>query len=187
MKVQTLLKLLALTVACLTISLTADGQISSNAPLSGVVHDPNSAVVPGAIVTVKSNATGAEFNATTASNGTFSIPSLTPGTYTVMVKATGFKQAIVTEVKIDAGTPASVTVTLEVGQTTETVTVQGGGDVVQTQSAAVSTRSSVARLTSCRCPGVMPPTWLCCCRARILRPPCAAPPFSDCRPMRSTS
>lgn len=138
MKRHPLPKLIVLALTLLVSSL-AYGQISSNAPLSGVVHDPNGAVVPGASVIVKSNATGAEFNATTASNGTFLVPSLTPGTYTVMVKTAGFKQAIVTEVKIDAGTPGSVTVTLEVGQTTETVTVQGGGDIIQTQTAAVST------------------------------------------------
>jgi hypothetical protein len=115
------------------------GQISSAAPLSGAVTDPSGAVLPNAQVSVKSDATGAVFNTTTASNGTFVVPALNPGTYTVTVKAAGFKQFIVTGVKIDAGTPASVSIALEVGQTTESVTVQSSGDVVQTQSAAVST------------------------------------------------
>jgi hypothetical protein len=55
------------------------------------------------------------------------------------VTAPGFKQAIVNGVKIDAGTPASVQVSLEVGAATETVNVQGGGSIVQTQTAAIST------------------------------------------------
>jgi hypothetical protein len=128
-----------LAVSVLASALTTYGQISSAAPLSGAVTDPLGEALPGAQVIIKNEATGAIFNAKTVGNGTFSIPALDPGTYTVTVTASGFKQAIVTGVKLDAGTPASVQVTLEVGATTETVTVQGGGDVVQTQSAAVST------------------------------------------------
>ncbi|MGH9940439.1 MAG: carboxypeptidase regulatory-like domain-containing protein, partial [Blastocatellia bacterium] len=75
----------------------------------------------------------------TVSNGTFTIPTLDPGTYTVTVTASGFKQAVVNGVKLDASTPASVQISLEVGAATETVTVQAGGDIVQTQTAAIST------------------------------------------------
>jgi hypothetical protein len=139
MKLRVQFMLIVLAVACFAASLTVYGQISSAAPLSGTITDPTGAVVPGASVVVKNDATSATFNTTTVSNGTFVVPALNPGTYTVTVTATGFKQAIVREVKIDAGTPASVQISLEVGAATETVTVQGGGDIVQTQTAAVST------------------------------------------------
>src|SRR5207253_6148137 len=100
---------------------------------------PTGAVIVGATVSVKNLATGAEFKATTSGNGTFTVPALDAGTYTVTVTAAGFKQAIASNVKIDAGTPASVRMGLEVGQTSETVTVDGAGDIIQTQSATVST------------------------------------------------
>src|SRR5262249_6723297 len=59
--------------------------------------------------------------------------------YVVVVTASGFKSATVQDIEIDAGTPATVNVTLEVGQATETVVVQGGAQIVQTQTANIST------------------------------------------------
>lgn len=139
MKKQILFRLALFALAILACAFTAYGQISSAAPISGAVADPAGEVVAGARVVVRNEATGATFTTTTVSNGTFSIPALDPGTYTVTVTSAGFKQAVVNGVKLDAGAPASVQVSLEVGTTNETVTVQAGGDVAQTQSAAVST------------------------------------------------
>ncbi len=133
--------LLRLSLALLLVvagSAAAFGQISANAPLAGVVNDPSGAVVPGATVVVKNNGNGATYNTVTADNGTFVVPSLGPGTYTVTVSATGFKQYVATDVKLMAATPASVRVTLQVGAPTKTVTVLGAGDVIQTQSATVT-------------------------------------------------
>ncbi|MCI0392461.1 MAG: TonB-dependent receptor [Acidobacteria bacterium] len=139
MKTQIPLRLLALFLTILASALTAYGQVSSAAPLSGTVTDHSGAVLPGAVIVVKNDATGATFNTTTVNNGTFTVPALNPGTYTVTVTMTGFKQAIVNGVKLDASTPASVQISLEVGTTADTVTVQAGGDIVQTQTAAIST------------------------------------------------
>jgi len=120
--------------------LTAFGQ---TAALNGAVTDPNGEVVAGATVQVKNSVTGEEFKATTSGNGTFSIPALAAGTYTVTLNAKGFKQAVVNEVKLDVGTPANVRVALEVGNTSESVVIQGGGEIVQSQSANISTTLNV--------------------------------------------
>ena len=69
-------------------SLTAFGQATSS--LSGVVVDPTGAVVPGVEVVAKNNATAAEFKTITVENGTFAIPALDAGTYTVTVNGSGF-------------------------------------------------------------------------------------------------
>ena len=50
----------------------------------------------------------------------------------------GFKTASMENVKIDAGVPATVNTTLEVGQLTETVEVQAGAEILQTASATVT-------------------------------------------------
>lgn len=123
-------------------------QVSSLSSISGSVADPTGAVVAGAVVTVKNNATNAEFKATTASNGTFSIPALNLGLYTVTVSARGFKQALVNNVQLESGTPASVRVTLEVGDTSESVVIEGGGEVMQTQSATISTTLNVSQIAN---------------------------------------
>src|SRR5262245_28711224 len=136
----------ALIVFVALASAMAFGQVTSS--LSGTVTDPDGAVVSGATVVVKNDDTGAEFRATTSSNGTYTVPSLGTGTYTVTVTATGFKQVTVQGVKIDAGTPATTNVTLEVGAATESIVEQGGGEVVQTQSANISTTLNVTQIAS---------------------------------------
>lgn len=126
----------------------AFGQVSSLSSISGSVADPTGAVVAGAVVTVKNKATNAEFKATTASNGTFAIPALNIGLYSVTVSATGFKQALVNNVQLESGTPASVRIALEVGDTSESVIVEGGGEVMQTQTATISTTLNVSQIAN---------------------------------------
>jgi hypothetical protein len=112
---------------------------SSSSSLSGTIADASGAVIPGAAVVVKNNGTATEFNATTNEQGSFTVPALDPGDYTVTVTLMGFKTAVLNNVRVNAATPASVRVTLEVGGLEETVTVSGGSEIIQTQSASVST------------------------------------------------
>ena len=142
-----LIRLISLLIACAVLSLIADAQ-GSNSSLSGVVADPNGGVIAGASVTVKNLATGEESKSVTASNGTFTVPVLAAGTYTVIVSAAGFKQAVVNDVKLDAGVPGTVKIPLEIGAATETVTIQGGGEVVQTQSATIAQTLQVTQIAS---------------------------------------
>ncbi|HXS01958.1 MAG TPA: TonB-dependent receptor, partial [Pyrinomonadaceae bacterium] len=115
-------------------------QSGSTGSIAGTISDPTSAVVPGATITIKNNATSQEFTATSAGNGTFTVPALISGTYTVTIAAPGFKTTILPNVKVDVGTPSSVNVTLEVGVPTETVQiVDAAGELIQTQSATVGT------------------------------------------------
>jgi len=67
------------------------------------------------------------------------VPSLGAGTYTVTIEAAGFKKAVLQGVKMDVGVSATANVTLEVGATSESVVVEAAGEVLQTQSATVST------------------------------------------------
>ncbi|MGH9968478.1 MAG: carboxypeptidase regulatory-like domain-containing protein [Pyrinomonadaceae bacterium] len=118
----------------------AQGQSGSTGSIAGTVTDPTTAVVAGATVTVKNNATSQEFTATTADNGTFNVPALASGNYTVTITASGFKTTVVPEVKVDVGKPSSVSVTLQVGAPQETVqVVDVGGELIQAQSATVGT------------------------------------------------
>jgi hypothetical protein len=106
--------------------------------MSGTVTDTSGAIIPGASVAVKSNTTSTTFEAVTNENGYFTVPSLDPGSYTVSVTLMGFKTAVLNDVRVNASTPASVKVTLEVGGITDTVVVEGGAEIIQTTSAAVT-------------------------------------------------
>ena len=125
-----------LLMAVLSLVVYAQGTSTS---LSGVVVDQSGGVIPGADVTVKSEATGTEFKTVTADNGTFSIPALAPGVYTATVTVPNFKQAVYKDIKLIAGTPASIRVTLQVGGSSETVVVQAGAEIVQSQTANITT------------------------------------------------
>ena len=79
------------------------------------------------------------------------IPAISPGTYTVTVSLSGFKTAVLKDVVVNAGAPATVRATLEVGGITETVVVEGATPIVQTQSLAASRRRSTSsRSRACR-------------------------------------
>jgi len=106
--------------------------------LSGTVTDTSGAIIPGANVSVKSNATSTAFNAVTNESGFFTVPSIDPGSYTVTVTLMGFKTAVLNDVRVSAATPATIKVALEVGGLEETVVVQAGSEIIQTQSAAVT-------------------------------------------------
>ena len=108
---------LVLSVALVLCSASlALAQGSANSSLAGVVADAAGGVVPGATVTVKNNATGTTFETVTNTAGAFSIPVLDPGTYTVTVALSGFKTAVINDVRLLAATPGSIRATLEVGE-----------------------------------------------------------------------
>ncbi len=115
--------------------------------LSGVVVDQSGGVIPGATITVKDKATATEYTAITADNGTFSIPALGASTYTVTVVLQGFKTAVLDDVRIHAGQPANVRAVLEVGSISETVIVQDAAQIVQSQSATISTTMAVNQMS----------------------------------------
>ena len=116
-----------------------EAQGASTAPISGVAVDSGGGVIPGASVVVTNKATGETFNTFTSAQGVFSVPSLITGTYTVTITLEGFKQAVIDNVIVNAGVPATVRATLEVGGLTEQVLVQSTAELLQTQSATVST------------------------------------------------
>jgi hypothetical protein len=121
------------------------GQTTSS--LTGTVTDPTGAVVAGAAVTVKHTETGQEFTAKTNEDGVFTIPSLATGVYTATISVKNFKQAKVTDIKIDVGKPSSIAVALEIGSQAETVTIVGGGELLQTQTATIGTTLSGRQIT----------------------------------------
>jgi hypothetical protein len=106
--------------------------------LRGTVQDSSGAVVPGADVQIVLVATNEKQVVTTDGDGAYVAPNLKPGTYRITVAKSGFKSAAVADVKLDVQQSRSVNVTLELGQTTEVVTVTGRAATVETTSSTVS-------------------------------------------------
>jgi hypothetical protein len=112
-------------------------QVTSS--IAGVVKDSAGGVVPGAMVVVTNPDTGAKFEAITNSTGTFNVPALPTGRYTVTVSLQGFKTTVLSDVRAQAGIPANITATLEVGGLQETVMVKSEAtELINTRTATVT-------------------------------------------------
>jgi hypothetical protein len=92
--------------------------------LAGAVTDATGAVVPNATVTLTNKETGATRTVESNSEGFYSAPSLPAGEYEVKVVAKGFS-AFLRTATVQTGSTTTVNVSLQVGQTTEIVTVAG--------------------------------------------------------------
>ena len=106
--------------------------------IQGTVSDAQGAVIPGAEIKVVNKLNGATFDTLSNELGTWALPSMPSATYTVTVSLPGFKTVTIDNVKVDAGVPATVNAKLEVGSVTETVQVESGAEVLQTETATIS-------------------------------------------------
>ncbi len=112
---------------------TAVGQ-TTTARLTGSVTDATGAAVPEAQLTATNLATGIQRKATSAPDGSYTIPFLERSKYQVTVQKKGFRP-IVQELTLDVGQVARLDFVLEVGEVTEKVTVTAEAPPVQTASA----------------------------------------------------
>ena len=105
--------------------------------ISGSVTDPSGAVVAGATVTITNSETGLLRTATTNSAGEYSAPDLPPGMYRVLIKTANFKEFVTNKVELHVSSEAVVNAQLQVGNTSEVVTVEANPIQVQTDDASL--------------------------------------------------
>src|ERR1700682_926562 len=89
----------------------------------GTVTDPSGAVVAGATVKVRNVATGLERTTTTSADGSYAVPELPIGTYSVTVTQAGFQTFVVTGVAVDVATERRVDAALKTGEVATRVEV----------------------------------------------------------------
>lgn len=110
---------------------------TSTSRITGTVTDSTGALVLGATVTAKNEATGVAQTQNTTDAGLFAFPSLPVGSYTLSVEAANFKTSQKTGNILETDTPLTVDVALEPGQVSEIVTVQAGAEQIQTSNATI--------------------------------------------------
>ena len=91
----------------------------------GTVTDASGAVISGAKVAVKNVNTGLERTTQTSADGSYSVPELPLGTYTVTITQAGFQTSVTTGVTVDIATERRVDVSLKTGQVEQRVEVSG--------------------------------------------------------------
>ena len=112
---------------------------STNGTVSGIVLDPSGKLIPGADIEIVNDATGVRYPGTTNSEGIYVVTSLPPGSYRVQVSKIGFKTLIKPDIILNTQDALAINFTLPVGAASETVTVEGGSSLINTESATVST------------------------------------------------
>ena len=120
--------------------------------LTGIVTDPTGSVIVGATVNLKNQSTGEIQSATTGSTGIYQFTLLKPGIYVVSVSQTGFKQATET-VEVLLGQTALANVKLEVGASSETITVTEQGALLQTEDANIASNFDTNQIQNVPNPG----------------------------------
>lgn len=123
-------------VALLALPLIAQ---SPNGTINGLVLDPSNKVIAGADILVINDATGVKYSNKTNNDGIYVVPNLPPGPYRLQVSKAGFKTLIKPDIVLNVQDALSINFTLPVGAVFETVTVEGGVPLVNTESATLST------------------------------------------------
>jgi len=121
-----IVKCFARAVVCLlacSLAIAVHAQVGA-ASLSGVVEDKTSAVIPGASLTLRNNASGAERVGRSNGSGAFNFAAVPSGDYTLIITMNGFSQLTRTGIHLNPGDSLGlVDLRLEVGATTVAVTV----------------------------------------------------------------
>lgn len=93
--------------------------------IAGQLTDPAGAAVPGAQLTITNTATNTSTSTTTNEEGSYTVPYLTPGQYTISAEATGFKRFVRQGVEVRVGDKLTLDFAMETGGVQETVNVTG--------------------------------------------------------------
>ncbi|MFN7646380.1 MAG: carboxypeptidase-like regulatory domain-containing protein, partial [Acidobacteriota bacterium] len=110
---------------------------TSDARLVGLIRDPSGAVLLNVAVTASNIATGLTRSARTNNAGSFELPALPPGTYTVTAELSGFRKSTIKELTLQVNQQVRADLTLEVGSVVEEVTVTAAAPLLVTEAGSV--------------------------------------------------
>src|SRR5262249_39578445 len=117
----------------LAASVSVFAQATASATLEGTVTDKAGAVIRGASVTITNKATGVSRAATTNDTGNYRFELLPAGVYVVKVSAPSFATVITEGAELLVGRTTTLDYTLNLGATSETVTITSEAPIIDTQ------------------------------------------------------
>jgi len=124
------------TMVGLAASVSAQGDLAA---VTGRVFDPNNAVIVEATVIARNVDKGIETTVQTNEEGIYHFADLGPGSYEFSVSKRGFKVILKPGVTLHVADTVSMNFTMQVGDQRETITVEAGASMIDTESATVST------------------------------------------------
>lgn len=107
---------------------------TASGTILGLVRDSQNAVISGANITITNTATNIVRTYTTDTRGSYTVPFLVPGVYSVSAGANGFKRAVRENVRLSVDDQLTVDFQLEIGALTEQITVEGQATILDTTS-----------------------------------------------------
>ncbi|HEV2667368.1 MAG TPA: carboxypeptidase-like regulatory domain-containing protein, partial [Blastocatellia bacterium] len=107
--------------------------------LRGAVHDASGAVVPGVDLTLTNAETNTSRSAVTNGEGEYAFANVLPGLYTLTVTKGGYKKYEHKSIRIGTQEFITLDIKLEVGQTTESVTISGEPAVLESSNPSIAT------------------------------------------------
>ncbi|WP_187142970.1 carboxypeptidase regulatory-like domain-containing protein [Terriglobus albidus] len=137
-----------LILVALPILVCATGLAQTTGSLLGVITDQNGAVVSAARVRVTDTDTGFTKETVSTTDGTYSVPLLPVGHYSVNVEAGGFKTFTRTDILVPVAQNIRIDVQLQIGAVTQSVTVEGNAVNIETTNATLGQTIDTARLNS---------------------------------------
>lgn len=137
--------------ALLTVQALCAQEITGS--ISGEVRDASGSVMPGVNVTVLNTGTNVSKVVTTGPSGTYRVPFLIFGTYSVSAELQGFKTSRAENVQVSTSEEARVDLTLSVGDVKETVTITAREALLKTEEASISTTVDEKMVTDLPLPG----------------------------------
>ena len=133
--------LLLLLAVCGGMGTRLAAQLSTSATITGTVTDETGAVVPGATVTIQDLDTKSSQTTTSNSDGTYVVPGLNVGNYSVGITKAGFQTYAVSGIQLHPAVTNTINGVLKVGATSTSVMVSA--DAVQVETATIENSASV--------------------------------------------
>ncbi len=136
---------LLVTLCFLTLAPLAFGQ-GANGTITGTITDPTGSAVPGANVEARNIETGAVYTGASTNAGNYAIPNLPVGTYELTVKVSGFKTYTHANLAMAAAQVLREDIALEVGATTESITVEAQASLLKTETGELGDNVTVEQM-----------------------------------------
>ena len=136
-----------LVVCLLGLVWTAAAQ-TANGTITGTVIDPTGAVIANATVEVKNTGTGVVYKSVSTQTGNYTATQLPVGQYEISVTVQGFKKYNREGLELTAAQIMRIDVPLEVGASTESVTVKAEASLLKTESSDVTHNITIDNMTN---------------------------------------
>ena len=109
----------------------------ASSQITGQVTDATGAVVPGAEISVSNLETGAERSGSSGEQGSYTIPALPPGTYSVAVTKEGFRSVVREGVRLEVNQTGRIDFQLEVGSVVDTIEVSEAAPLIESDTSSI--------------------------------------------------